>query len=192
VRVLQRSQVNTVELPDRLQFVVSRENGWSGYLFLSVTVLLFFYAIWINKSWLMLALLAMGILYFIANRSYSPTDKLTVTENEIIASRDRDLNSTGTIRVADWELVFLGYTVGDEDEPPGLYAYLDTSKICLIPDLQEKETNVITDAIRRKFPLLERGDQSSTSLLHGEESGITTLGLSSAASNKSASNPPKS
>ena len=192
VKLIGKTEITTIEEPDRLQFTVIRKSGWIDYVVFPAFLISFIITAWINKTWWILMFPAIGVLYFIANRSYIPPTRLSVTEDGLIASANLIPNSTNTLRIAAWELLYLAYFSGGEDEPPcGLYAYLEGTKICLIPDLDRNAATTITDAIRLKYPLLERGDPSTASILHGDDSGVITLGLSTVSSSQSESTVPK-
>lgn len=185
VTLIGKTEIATVEEPDRLQFTIIRKSGWIDYAVLPAFLILFVVAAWINKTWWMLVFPAIAIVYLIANRSHIPPTRLSVTKDCLTASANLIPNSTNVIRIAAWELLSLGYFTGDEGEPSGLYAYLNKTKICLLPSLDRTAVTTITDVIRQKYPLLENGDPSKASILHGDESGMLTLGLSGTSSSQS-------
>lgn len=105
-----------------------------------------------------------------------PVTTLFVSDEGIEASGNLGRAFITHARIEADRVETLGYFGGSgEDGTPGLYV----NRTELLAKLNEREADSISFAVRKRFPLLERGDQSSTSLLHGEDSGITTLGLSS-------------
>ena len=108
-----------------------------------------------------------------------PVTKLFVSQNQLIARGNLNRTFTNEVKVPASEVKSLGYSMGPgEDSPSGLYADCGWLKqTCLLPGLNKQQANTIADAIRRKFPDLERGDKSPNSLIFGEKSGVVTLGL---------------
>jgi len=76
------------------------------------------------------------------------------------------------------EVVTLGYEAGDEGESSGLYVKEGWKRICILPSISEEQANEIATAVYLKFPAIGKGDGEPGSLLFGNRSELTSLGLS--------------
>jgi hypothetical protein len=106
-----------------------------------------------------------------------PSTRLRVTPNQIIADGNLHETFDSEIKILTTEVKSIDYAVGGEHEPSGLYVRRGWSSTCVLPGISREQAVSIRDAIARKFPEIGEIDRSPASLLHGDSSGVTTLGL---------------
>lgn len=171
------SEITTIDDPDGLQFVVVRANGYVDF-FAPIAALLAF-GLWavIAHHFILVIISTVGLFSLLASYARGPVTRLAVSQYELVASGNLDRTFTDHLRVETKNVKSLGYFVGYENEPSGLYADQGWRQTCLLPGVSKEEADTIAETIRGKFPDLERGDTSSRSLLYSESSGIQTLGL---------------
>ena len=174
-----RTEISTIELPGELQFVVIRQAGWAGKLVVPIAVAALAVWLWFSGNEVFSILVAVvGGISLSANWAHGPVTKLRVTETELLATGNLDSVFSKEARVQASEVTSIGYEIGNEDEPSGLYARTGWSHTCLLPGLNEEEANSVAAAISKQFPEIPAADRTPTSILFGDESGITTLGIS--------------
>ncbi len=173
MKLVSQTKVITIEEPDRLQFVLERELGLADLLVGPIVVgCVAAYALYAHSWWpLLFCVLAFGA--FLANYLNGPVTTITVSDRgiEAIGNLGRAFKTHVVVQASQIET--FSYSIGNEEENSGLYI----NQRELLAALNEEQANHIADKVRAKFPLLERGDHSPTSLLHGDESGISALGL---------------
>jgi hypothetical protein len=179
VKLIGHAEVTTIEEPGQLQFVVTRENGWIDLVAPSAVLILVFVWACVFGHFFVAVFSVVGLFGLGAYYLNGPITKLFVSQNQLIARGNLDRTFTNEVKVPASEVKSLGYSVGpSEDSPSGLYADRGWLKqTCLLPGLNKQQANTIADAIRRKFPDLERGDKSPNSLIFSEKSGTVALGL---------------
>jgi len=178
MRFLSSSKITTNEFADHLQVTVSRKHGWIELLVEALVLAGITYIAQASENRIAMAVPIVGLVSLIYYW-FKPTDtKLFVTQYELTAKGNLGHTFTNGILVPASEVKSLGYFVGNENEPSGLYANRGWRMTCLLPALNKNEANSIAGTIREKFPDLERGDTTPGSILHGDDSGVQTLGLS--------------
>ena len=115
--------------------------------------------------------------------------KLLVSETELVATGSLRRVFQTEVKILASDVKWLEYSCRGEGEPQGLYVQQDHAFVCLFPGLEETEVAKLVEAIRMKFPDLEKGDTDGRTLLYGEGSGITVLGLSSGQETRPTSTP---
>ncbi|HWT65596.1 MAG TPA: hypothetical protein VN151_05740 [Terracidiphilus sp.] len=102
---------------------------------------------------------------------------LRISNNELIASGNLARIFTTEVRFPVGEIRTLKWDSGGEDGTPGLYAKREWASTLLLPYIDEAQASMIRDAVARRFPEIKIDDDYAASILYGNESGITTLGL---------------
>ena len=180
MKPLSSNVVTAQEDADELSFVVAQEAGWvdlfAGPLIVAGTGFL----AWRDRVWWLVALCAAGIawtaIHLFKNWSTSSASKLTVNARELLVTLDLIQFPNRIIRFKPDEVKSLGYVWGDDGKPSGLYL----NETCVFDGLDRKQAEAIVFRIFYKFPNIGCKDETQTSLLHGDDSGIVSLGLSSA------------
>lgn len=171
----------TEESDDSLVFILVRETGAFEYCLLA--------AIGASAIWLLLASDSFAVQLFVAiaavaaalaqfcNWSNGKLSTLRITTSEFVASGNLARTFTTEIRILSNEIRSLKWDSPGEDGTPGLYANRGWSSTLLLPYIDEAQAAIIRDAVARRFPELQIGDDYNASFLYGNDSGITTLNL---------------
>ncbi|MBN8732811.1 MAG: hypothetical protein J0L64_19905 [Acidobacteria bacterium] len=104
-----------------------------------------------------LAVIAALVAYYYARRS--PGFELRIDESRIVARGKvgDDLGLTRSVSVSDVQwLEYQEDTTGPETahHPGGLYAVLKHRSVCVLPDVDERQTTSIIQRIEAKYPVL--------------------------------------
>lgn len=181
MKLLDHSKVTISEEPDQLDFVVSIENGWLSLILGPIFLLGWFAWTWSAGAYVLIAMAAIILLASLANLRPGPVTRISISAKQITVNGSANTLFSARrpteLRIQAYEIKNLSYFVGDEGEPSGLYLNRTTHLL----SLDERATNLILVATRRKFPLLKNPEHTPTSLLHGDDSGITVLGISNKA-----------
>ena len=76
------------------------------------------------------------------------------------------------------EITSMGWSAGGEDDSGGVYVATGWKRPYVLPGASEEQGRATLAAIAERFPDFPIADASPASMLFGDESGITTLGLS--------------
>ena len=177
---LSSNVVTAQEDADELSFVVAQEAGWidlfAGPLIVAGTGFL----AWRDRVWWLLAFCVVGLAWMafglLKDWPMKSASRLTITSRELVATLDLIRFPKRVIRFRPDDVKSLGYSIGGKHEPSGLYL----NETCVFDGLDRKQAEAIVFRIFYKFPNIGCKDETQTSLLHGDDSGITSLGLSSA------------
>ncbi len=161
-------EVKTVELPDALEFTVTREKDWGTNV---IAPGLGLFALWwffwrIGNLWLrIISGVTAGItaLSYAANRLHGRETRLRVTSEELAAEGNLGRIFSTRFRIAAADLSSIRFDDGGEGGTGGLYVWHGWSCACILPGVSREQADSIVDAIARKFPLLptERSDSKS-------------------------------
>jgi hypothetical protein len=173
-----QSVVTTEENATELVFVVEHETGWIELLAVPLLIVGTGFLAWRDRFWLLVAICAAGLIWMAVglfrNRSTRSTSKLVVNGQELLATPNLIAHPNRVLRFKPYDLKFLGYLVGGDNERSGLYL----NQTCVFDGLDRKQAEAIAFRIFQKFPNIVCDDKTPASLLHGDDSGITSLGLS--------------
>lgn len=179
MRLLGRTEITTTEKPDGLQFVVSREHGWLDSLVPLGLLAVLVIGAWVLHHYIFAILAVLLSAFGWAKYLSDPTTRLSVSLVELIARGNLASTFDNEIRISTHEIKSLLFSTGGEGDRTGLYVHHGWTQICLIPNIDRKQTEDIITAIRRRFPDMELGDREPASLFFSGDGGITKLGLSS-------------
>lgn len=180
MKPLSKNTVKAEENPDELSFVVEHESGWVALLFV-ITILTGVGLIaWKQSSWWLAALCGAGLVWIVFNWLKNPSRrnlaKLEVNEHELLVILNLIEAPNRILRFKPYEVKSLEYRVGGEHEPSGLYL----NNTCVFDGLDRKQCEAMVTRIFYRFPEVGGKDDTPTSMLHGDDSGITSLGISCA------------
>ncbi len=175
-----RVDLETRELPDALEFVVTRVTGWVELVLgagLTIFVVGIFWRSGGAFAWIIAALAVFASLYlFLSIWIHRGKTRLLVTSKEISAEGNLHRWFSSKLHIPTAELKSLKWDSGGEGDR-GLYARRAWSYDCVLPEISEQQAQSIRDAIANKFPHIRIDENSPVSILFGDESGITTLGI---------------
>jgi hypothetical protein len=174
VKLLGSSVVTTTEDSDQLVFTFERQAGWVELLVPPIIVVGCALLSWQDRAWWLLALCVVGMVMFASKWSREGSGKLTVSGYGFVVIPDFKRFPNRTIRYQPQVVQRLKFFAGiDENDPFGLYLNED----CIVPEISEEQANEIAYRIFAKFPDIGGPDTRRASILHGDDSGITSLGL---------------
>jgi len=111
------------------------------------------------------AVLAASLAFLYAMRKKEVELRITMLEFVLRGRVGDDFGSTRSVRSADIQwLEFQEDTTGPETShhPGGLYAVLGRRNICLLPDVDERQTALIIARIAERFPGFRRQWESAS------------------------------
>jgi uncharacterized membrane protein YeaQ/YmgE (transglycosylase-associated protein family) len=193
MKLVGRVELKTMELPDALEFTIEREYGWFEIVLgLAIT----FLALWLFwrvhtaiAHLLVVAISGAVVVSVIAQRVQGRSTRLRVTSDGLYAVGNLDKLFTIKLRIPYSEIASFEYNFADEGASGGIYVKHRGSRTCVLPGLDEDQGVSVKNAIFEKFPDLVPEDTSPESLLYGNESELTTLGLSASDSKEDESKP---
>jgi len=188
VKLIGETKIETIDLPGELQFVFVRENGWLDVIPPPALAGALAAWCWISHSYLFSGLVLVVSVVYLTKSLTNPATVLLVSPWELMARGNVGGMFKDEIRIPVDEVRSLDYSTGGEDDIPGLYVWAGQKSCFLIRGLSQEQATDIAVAIRRKFPELEQGDPTPASILHGDQSGVLTLNLSSDPTNSQPSN----
>ncbi len=163
VKLIGNVKITTSEFPDHLQIVVTREFGLLMLILPPATMVALIGIGILGHFWILALMGVFGLGSFALWYRHGPVTTLNVSASELTARGNIDRSFRTEIVVPASEVKSLGYEIGDEQEPSGLYVRRSWRNTCLLPDLNRKDTMAIADAVHDKFPGFERQDDIGVS-----------------------------
>ena len=178
MRIFGQIDIQTFDSGGELTFIVTRQRGWDDYFVLPLCIGVGIVA-WVQGFQLFSVLcIVCGGAAVVANWVQGPTTRLSVTQNQIIANGNLEETFDTEIKILTSEVKSIDYVPGGEHESSGLCVRHGWSRTCVLPGINCEQAVSVRDSIAEKFPEINVYDRSPASLLHGDASGVTTLGLS--------------
>jgi len=178
MQLLSRSEISTIETTDQLQFILFRERGFLELAMPPIVLVVFLVTGIMKHQWWAVLFVGVGAFSLAAYWLNGPVTKLFVSNSGLRVSGNLHRTFTTEIWIPAEDLISLSYSSGDEDDPVGLYASRGSGSVCLLPNISDTDVEGIVGRIRTKFPFLEQVDTDGRTLLYGDDSGVTVLGLS--------------
>jgi hypothetical protein len=176
VKLLSNTVVTAIEEPDLLEFTVTSDSGLIESVAGPVILIGFVYLAWVSRAWWLFLFVAFVFAYMVLNRSKGNISKLKVNDRELVFTDDFEKTPNRQMRFKHYDVRTLGFSHGGEGGPVGLYL----NDTCALAGLNRQQADAVAFQIFTRFPQIGSKDSSPTSLLHGDDSGITTLGLPAA------------
>ncbi len=178
MRIFGQTEIQTFDSDSELTFIATRQRGWADYSIVPFCIGISV-VVWAQGSQVFALLcFVFGGAALISKWVQGPSRRLSVTPHQIIADGNLQKTFGSEIKIPATEVKSIDYAVGSKNEPSGLYVRHGWSRSCVLPGISREQAVSIRDAIERKFPEIGEIDRSPASLLHGDSSGVTTLGLS--------------
>ncbi len=172
-------EVKTVELPDALEFTVTREGGSYEYVVAPVIGLAMLWYFWKLGGLLIHVFVAVvlvaTVLSYIANRLHGRESKLLVREDGIIARGNLGRIFSTRFQVTAVDITKIRFGTDGEAGNPGLYVWQGWASTCVLPGIGSKQADDIVEIIARRFPHLPT-ELSTSAGWRGER--LIELGLS--------------
>ena len=177
-------ELEITDLGDRLEVIYRAQHGLLGWVFTGCAGAGAIYAFWTTNE--LLGILVVAIFAFSLVNSFRKGNetRLIVRSDGFIVEGNIDSAFRERIAVSVDDVYGVGYFIGPEGAPSGLYARGTWSSTCLIPGIDEESCRRIKSAIEEKFPGMYFG-QGELSGIFGTGPDILTLGLNKPASSAS-------
>jgi hypothetical protein len=166
-----KAELTTVDRGRQLEFASGYQSGWVDFMAPPAALFIIFLWAMIAHYYLIAWFVVVGYLLLVLWWLHSPVTRLIVSETELVARGNLGRSYSDRRRVTTEDLKSLGHFHGAHNEPTGLYAYHGWTKTCLIPRLTQQESHAIIDAIHKKFPHLEHGQEIKMDEIHAEANG---------------------
>lgn len=180
MKIFGSTRLETQDLGDSLQFVITRGYGWMDVAGGPIVIGLFLFFAW-RGSVILMVFAGLGVIGLIANYVHGRETLLRVSERGIMARGNLDSWFTTELRFPVDEITSLGWSMGGEGDDGGLYVSHGLLQAWVLPGATEEQGHAILASIEGKFPDFPIADRTPASMFFGDESGITTLGLSPSA-----------
>jgi hypothetical protein len=185
-------ELKTTELPDALEFTVSREDRLLEIVGIpAITIIVMWAFFWrTGNLWLRVisgSAVGFTILVAFANWIQGGETKLCVTLDGVIAEGNLGQLFSTSISVAIADISSIGfYDGGGDGGISGLYVRRGWRFLPVLPHLSQEQSQLVVDAITKKFPGIP-AESALNPYLFGDGGRLTSLGLSKSR-NKGASN----
>ncbi len=180
MKLLGKTQLETRDVGETLQFVFTRSHGWMDVAFGPILIAGFAFYAWRERSVMVMVLaIAVGIA-LLANRAHKHETFLRVSPLEIVAHGSLDNSSTSEITIPRGEITSMGWNAGGQDDSGGLFVSRGWARTYVLPGATEAQAREILAAITGHFPGFPIDDKTWASLIWGDESVLLDLGLDEA------------
>jgi hypothetical protein len=175
-------ELKIVELPDALEFTVTREDGLLENVAVPAIAMIVFWMFWrAGALWprFIAGFAAIStLLAYIANWIQCGETRLRVTREGLFAEGNLGQLFSRSITVAIEDVSSIGfYDGGGDGGISGLYARHGWRFWPLLPRLSQEQTETLVDAIQKKFPEIPAESELNSSLF-GDGGKLINLGLS--------------
>jgi len=178
MRIFGRVELTTADYQSELRFTAVRRDGLFEFAAGPIFVILALYFGWKWQRPWYLAFGGIALLSLVANWIQGGATELRVTGSELLATGNLAKMFSTEIRVPADEIKTIRYEAGGEGDPGGLYIRRGWGRTCLLPGLNSEQADEVAQAIYLRFPDIGSGDHNPNSLLFGDQSNLTVLGLS--------------
>src|SRR5512146_466606 len=149
-------EVKTVELPDALEFTVTREDGLYAVVFAPAIAFVGFWYFWkvTPAGWPHIVMLFIAIssaASYVASKLHGRETRLRVTSDEIIAEGNLGRIFSTNFRLAASDIVAIRFNPGGDGDTQGLYVWHGWTNACVVPGISRAQADSIVEAIARRF-----------------------------------------
>jgi hypothetical protein len=174
-------ELKTTELPDALEFTVTREDALLETVAIpAITIIVMWAFFWrTGNLWLRIvsgSAVGFAILAAIANRIQGGETKLRVTLDRVIAEGNLGQLFSASVAVAMSDISSIGFYDGGEDGISGLYVRHGWRLTLVLPRLSREQSQIVVEAMAKKFPEIPAEIALNCSLL-GDAGKLISLGL---------------
>lgn len=175
-------ELKTTELPDALEFTVTREDRLLEIVGIpAITIIIMWAFFWrTGNLWLrFISGSAAGFTILAALTSWiqGGETKLRVTLEGVIAEGNLGQLFSTSVSVAIADISSIGFYDGGGDSISGLYVRNGWRFLPVLPHLSQEQSQLVVDAIAKKFPGIP-AESTLNPYLFGDGGRLTSLGLS--------------
>lgn len=170
-------QLEARDLGDSLQFALKRNPRWGNVVAGLIVIGGFTVVAWWRHSVILMVFAVVGMIGLVSNRLRGRETKLRVSRAEVVAQGDLLSSSTEEMTIPLNEITSMGWNAGGQDDSGGLYVANGFTRSYILPGATEAQAREILAAITGRFPGFPIDDKTWASLIWGDESVLTELGL---------------
>jgi hypothetical protein len=170
-------RLETRDHGDSLQFVLKRNSRRSNLLAGLIVICGFAFVSWWQNSVILLVFAVVGMIGLISNRLRRRETTLRVNRSEVVAQGDLQSQSIEEMMIPLNEITSMGWGAGGQDDSGGLYVANGFTRSYILPGATEAQAREILAAITGRFPGFPIDDKTWASLIWGDETALTELGL---------------
>jgi hypothetical protein len=170
-------RLETRDHGDSLQFVLKRNSRRSNLLAGLIVIGGFAFVSWWQNSVILLVFAVVGMIGLISNRLRRRETTLRVNRSEVVAQGDLQSQSIEEMMIPLNEITSMGWGAGGQDDSGGLYVANGFTRSYILPGATEAQAREILAAITGRFPGFPIDDKTWASLIWGDETALTELGL---------------
>lgn len=178
MKVLGSKELETRDFGDSLQFVLTKNLGWAEIAIEVIVLGCIIFLAWRQNSVILMGFAGLGVIGIVINWIQGRETVLQVNERGIIARGNLDSWFRRELTLSSDEITSMGWSPGGDGDIGGVYAQCGTLLSWVLPGAIEEHGRIVITAIEDRFPAFPVADRADGSLLFGNDSGITTLGLS--------------
>jgi hypothetical protein len=169
-------EIEIADLGDRLEVLARTQRGALSWLLSALVVSGVAYLFATGSQVMALLVAAVAGFSFLNSLRKGNETRLIARSDGFIAEGNINRTFAHQVTVSVHDIHSIGYSVGPEEAPSGLYAFSRWRQTCLVPGLDEASCSRIQSAIEAKFPQMQFGQEQVASLF-GNGPEIITLGL---------------
>ncbi len=177
MKIVGTTELRTRNLGDSLQFVITRSRGWMEIAFEVLLIGGFLFYAWRQGSTTLVIFVVLGTVAMVINGIQRRETFLQVSECGIVTRNSFSWVGKG-VTIPVGEISSMGWSGGGDGDDGGVYVMCGYSQSWVLPGATEEHGRMVISAIQDRFPAFPVVDRTPTSLLFGDDSGITTLHLS--------------
>ena len=170
-------QLEARDLGDSLQFALKRNPRWGNVVAGLIVIGGFTVVAWWRHSVILMVFAVVGMIGLVSNRLRDRETKLRVSRAEVVAQGDLLSSSTEEMTIPLNEITSMGWNAGGQDDSGGLYVANGFTRSYILPGATEAQAREILAAITGRFPGFPIDHKTWASLIWGDESVLTDLGL---------------
>jgi hypothetical protein len=167
----------TQDLGDSLQFVLKRNPQWANMAARLVVIGGFTLLAWWQHSLILIVFALVGMIGLVSNRLRGRETTLRVSRIEVVAGGDLQNSSNEKVVIPLNEITSMGWNAGGQDDSGGLYVANGFRRSYILPGATKAQAREILAATTGRFPGFPIDDKTWASLIWGDESVLTELGL---------------
>jgi len=174
---LESRQLETRDLDDSLLFVLKSNPRWGNLIAGLAVIAVFAFVAWRWHNVIFLVFVVVALLGLVSNRRRGRQTTLRVSRAQVVAHGNLESSSTADITIPLDGITSMGWSAGGQDDNGGLYVANGWTRSYVVPGATEAQAREIIATITGKFPGFLIDDKTWASLIWGDESVLTDLGL---------------
>lgn len=153
-------ELKTTELTDKLQFDYGYEAGWADLVAPPAAFLILLTIAWSTHHVILAAIIIAAFVAIVLYWLNITPARLTISSREVVSHGNHTRTIKGDLTIPSPDIESLRYLPSGNHGPAGLYASHGSKQSCLMPGVTPEQASALLRVIRRKYPQIDRTDQS--------------------------------